>query len=330
MSKEIRKRNGLSLETRLKIIQEYETLKTPHRDLASKYRASQSQIQRTLAHKSKYLLKSTLTKSGSSSAGNNFGSPIGDDRIDPIISGSPTTKSGSPSAGNYFGSPIGDDRIDLIISGSPSAGNDFGSPMGDDRIDFMKRMLKKKSSTEDDTVVCLNGGLSKLIIEPSNATIQTANESSDDDFSQNSEEENINDNRSVEAGSEVSDVSDFSSDSFGNYVIEPNDVPSEKRSNRLFLEQTCEFIQKKSVQKLKWLARVNKLKRRLHDEKELSKILKDKLTAQEEKTKKFEEIATELKKQKMVVCLKCGEHKPKLAFDFCSLTCFQDAWSKSS
>lgn len=62
--------NPLSLETRLKVIAEYEEKKTPFRDLAKDYKVSSSQIQRTLAKKSQY-----LKMADSSRAGNTLGSP---------------------------------------------------------------------------------------------------------------------------------------------------------------------------------------------------------------------------------------------------------------
>lgn len=143
--------------------------------------------------------------------------------------------------------------------------------------------------------------------------------------------ENLDENSLIGSECDTSDSSALSIDPLGDFKMEPtNASEEEKSSNRLFMEQVCEFMQKKSQQKAKWKARKTKLKQRLQNQKNLAKSLRKKLFDQQEKAKRFEDMATELTNQKMINCRKFREMKPKLTFDFCSFKCFQGVLSPCS
>lgn len=269
--------NPLSLETRLKVIDEYEERKTPFRDLAKKYMVSPSQIQRTLANKNKYLKKADSLR------GNTFGS------LD------------SPPAGGSIDSPI-------------------------DGVDLLSRIWLERDLTESPPNIKEN----EYGLLMSNEGDSEKDSRSTPEKSEQENNWNFDDKSSNQSEYATSVSSEFSEDSVEDIDLEPTDVPNEQKSaNRLFLEHVCRFMQKKKQQRAKWIARNRKLKHRLQKRKKSAENLKKKLFAQQEKAKKFEDMTIEMKNQKMVNCVKCGEMKPKLTFNFCSFKCFQGVLSPS-
>lgn len=221
---------------------------------------------------------------------------------------------------------------------SPRAGSSISSPS--DGVDFINGILLERDLTEEPSNIDQNKNEDGR--NDKNDESLMLNESDSDDDSETTHgtfvdrfsesNENFDGNSLIGSEYATSDSSTLSVDSLGDFKMETTNLSEEqKSSNRLFMEQVCEFMQKKSQQRAKWKARKTKLKQRLQNQKNLAKSLRKKLFDQQEKAKRFEDMATELTNEKIIInCRKCGEMKPKLTFDFCSFKCFQGVLSPCS
>lgn len=233
----------------------------------------------------------------------------------------------------------------LNKSESQQTGLNIFSPESSDAVDVINRILLEKDLTEDsnneseddsndenldirmsDDNDFANNSQTSAGQDIENNDIVLASDTNADDIKSTISPESVYQNgknieemdgRSLNGSEYATSVSSaFSDDSFEDFKLEPSDPNETKSSSRMFFEQVCTFMQNKKQQRAKWMARNKKLKRRLKSYKK--------------KAQRFENIVTDMIKEKMVHCTKCGEMKPKLTFDFCSFKCLQGALSPNS
>lgn len=235
------KSNPLSDDTRIKIIQQYEERKTPFRDLAKEHKVSPSQIQRIMAQKNKY-----LNKSGPQQSGLNIVSPDSSDAVD-VINRILLQKDLTEDSNNENED---DEDLDIWMSGDDDSANNSRTSAGED--------------IENNEIVLANDANAKDILSMI----------SPDSVYKNGKNNEEMDERSINGSEYATSVSSqYSDDSIGDIKFEPSDPNETKSSSRLFIEQVCTFMQNKKQQRAKWMARKQKLKRRLKSYKKKAKKL---------------------------------------------------------